>query len=114
LLWLDGAKLKGAPYMESVWYCSTKELDTEEKPHGHEFGEFLACIGSDPENPADLGGVMHFFIEDEEFIIDKSFMLFLPEGLLHCPQFVSEFHRPFLHYTGGKPSVDNYTGGPRS
>lgn len=113
LLWLDGAKLKGAPYMESVWFCSTKERE-EGDTHGHDFDEFLACIGTDPENPSDLGGVMHFFVEDEEFILDKSFLLFLPEGVMHCPMFVTEMHRPFIHYTGGKPSVENYSGGPRS
>ncbi|MDR0876338.1 MAG: hypothetical protein LBN12_09030 [Clostridiales Family XIII bacterium] len=114
LLWLDGARLKGAPYMEAVWFCSSKELDPDEDPHGHDFDEFLACIGSDPENPSDLGGVMHFFIEGEEFLIDKSFLLFLPKDLLHCPLYVTDLKRPFLHYTGGKPSVENYSGGPTS
>jgi hypothetical protein len=112
LLWLDGAKRKGAPYMEAVWFCTTKER--EEDAHDHDFGEFLACIGSDPENPDDLGAEMHFFVEDEEFVINKSFLLFLPKGVMHCPMFVTKMDRPFLHFTGGKPSVENYVGGPRS
>ena len=114
LLWLDGAKLEGAPYMEAVWFCTPKELDTEEEPHTHEFDEFLACIGSDPDNPLELGGEMHFFIEGEEFVMDKSFILFLPKGIYHCPLYVESVESPFLHFTGGRPSVLNYSGGPRS
>ncbi|MDR3364907.1 MAG: hypothetical protein LBS91_08205 [Clostridiales Family XIII bacterium] len=112
LLWLDGAKLKGAPYMESVWFCTTKER--EEDAHDHDFDEFLACVGSDPERPGELGAEMHFFVEDEEFVMDKSFLLFLPKGVRHCPMFVTKMERPFLHFTGGRPSVENYSGGPRS
>jgi len=114
LLWLDGAKLNGAPYMEAVWFCTPKELDTEEEPHTHEFDEFLACIGSDPENPGELGGELHFFIGGEEYALDKSFILYIPAGVPHCPMYVEWLDRPFLHFTGGRPSVLNYSGGPRS
>ena len=64
LLWIDGKKLPGAPYTESVWFHTTN--DTGPENHIHEnLDEFVAFIGSDPENPEELNGDISFLIGDE-------------------------------------------------
>jgi hypothetical protein len=110
LLWIDGAKLPGAPYMEAVWFCQPKpEKDEMDIPHTHEFDEFLGCIGSDPEHPEDLGGEVHIWVDGEELITDKSFLLCIPKGMHHCPMLIPKMERPIIHFTGGNSG--NYNRG---
>lgn len=102
LLWIDGAKLPGAPYMEAVWFCKPKpEKDEMDIPHTHEFDEFLGCIGSDPEHPEELGGEVHIWVDGEELVTDKSFLLCIPKGMHHCPMLIPKMERPIIHFTGG-------------
>ncbi len=102
LLWIDGAKLPGAPYMESVWFCKPKpEKDAMDIPHTHEFDEFLGILGSDPEHPEELNGECHIWVDGEELVTTKSFLLCIPKGMHHCPMLVTRMDRPMIHFTGG-------------
>ncbi len=44
---------------------------------------------------------------DEQYIITKSFLAFIPKGLAHCPLTVRDVKRPIFHFdiqtTKGKP-----------
>ena len=83
----DGKKLKGAPYAEAVWFCTTN--DTGPAPHSHEdFDEFIGFIGSDPEDPENLNGEVNFFIEDEMISSTKSCLVYIPRGLRHSPIYI--------------------------
>lgn len=42
-------------------------------------------IGTDPENPRDLGGKIEFQIGDEMHVFDKTTVIFIPKGLGHGP-----------------------------
>ncbi len=53
-------------------------------------------IGSDPENPRDLGGEVEFWLEDEKYMLTKSCLIFVPKGLRHCPLRVVKADRPIL------------------
>jgi len=35
---------------------------------------------------------------DEKYVITKSFMAFIPKGLVHCPLTVLNVKRPILHF----------------
>ncbi len=111
LLWIDGAKLPGAPYMESVWFCKPKpEPDEMDVPHTHEFDEFLGILGSDPEHPEELNGEVHIWVDGEELVTTKSFLLCVPKGMHHCPMLITRMDRPMIHFTGGN-SGDYNRGG---
>lgn len=99
LLWIDGKKLKGAPYTEAVWFKTTN--DTGPEAHSHEFDEFIGFFGTDPEHPDELGGEVAFFIEDKKFSFTKSCLVYIPRGVEHSPILVPKMDRPLLHFSGG-------------
>ncbi len=99
-LYLDTVRLPGAPYMETVWF--KKENDTGPAPHVHDFPEFIAFIGTDPENPEELGAEIEFYMgEDQGYdSTTKSTIIFVPAGVLHGPIIVPKMSRPVIHFSG--------------
>jgi hypothetical protein len=99
-VFLDGKRLKGAPYAEAVWFLTTN--DTGPAPHTHEnFDEFIGFIGSDPEHPDALNAEIDFYIEDEKITVTKSCLVYIPRGLTHSPIYVPKLQRPIIHFSGG-------------
>ena len=99
LLWIDGKKLKGAPYMEAVWFKTSN--DTGPEAHAHDFDEFIGFIGSDPDHPEELGAEVQFYIGDEYFSMTKSCLVYIPRGVMHSPILVPKLDRPIIHFSGG-------------
>lgn len=100
LLWIDGRKVEGAPYTESVWFHTTN--DTGPKSHVHDnLDEFVAFIGSDPEHPEELNGDISLMIGGEQIHTDKSTLVYVPRHILHAPLLVHRLDRDILHFSGG-------------
>jgi mannose-6-phosphate isomerase-like protein (cupin superfamily) len=99
LLFLDGQKLPGAPYMETVWFKTAN--DTGPAPHAHDFDEFIGFIGTDPEHPEELGATLQFYIGDEPVTVTKSCLVYIPRGVTHSPILVPKMDRPIFHFSGG-------------
>ena len=70
-------------------------------PHAHPFPELLSFFGTDMDNPEDLGGIVEFWLEDEKFLLDKSFVVYIPGGMTHCPLKTIKQDKPFFHFTIG-------------
>jgi hypothetical protein len=99
LLWLDGEMLKGAFYMDFVWYHQPSESGPG--PHKHDFDEVLGFIGCNPLEPGDLGGEMEIWLEDEKYTLNKTCLVFVPRGMRHCPMIARKVSRPFVHFSAG-------------
>lgn len=99
LLWLDGAKLKGAPYMEAVWFHTAN--DTGPEPHFHEFDELIGFLGSDPDHPEDLHGEVTLLLDGETIRFTESCVAFIPKGMMHSPILVPRLDRSIIHFSGG-------------
>ncbi len=101
LLWIDGKKLPGAPYMESVWFCTKN--DTGPVTHVHDnLDEFVGFVGNDPYRPDDLGADVRFYIEGQEISCqNKSCLFYVPRNVRHGPILVPGLTRPIVHFTGG-------------
>jgi len=99
LLWIDGKKLSGAPYMEAVWFNTVN--DTGPPEHAHDFDEFIGFFGSDPDHPDELNGEISFLIDGEMFSFTKSCLIYIPRGVMHSPILVPKLERPILHFSGG-------------
>ncbi len=95
ILWLEDYVIKGAPSIILSWYW--KATEKEGTPaHTHDFDEVVGFIGSDPQNPQDLGGEVEFWLEDEKYLLTKSCLIFCPKGMRHCPLKVIRADRPIL------------------
>lgn len=99
LLWIDGKKLRGAPYLEAVWFLTSNDTGPEE--HTHDFDEFLGFIGTDAEKPAELGAEIQFFLGGEAVTVTKSCLVYVPRGVRHSPILVPSLERPIIHFSGG-------------
>jgi hypothetical protein len=98
---LDGNIIEGAFHFGLSWYY--KAPDKALPAHTHDFPEILGFYGSDPYNPRDLGGEVEFWMEDEKHILTKSFLVFIPAGMKHCPLKINRIDRPMFHF-GASPS----------
>jgi len=95
ILWLEDEIVKGAFSVICSWYWKATEKEGSPS-HTHDFDEVIGFIGSDPQNPQDLGGEVEFWLEDEKYMLTKSCLIFAPKGLRHCPLRVTRVERPFL------------------
>jgi hypothetical protein len=69
--------------------------------HTHPFDEVIAFVGTNPDDPQDLGGEIELWLEDEPYILAKSCLVFIPKGLKHCPLIVRRVDRPIFHFITG-------------
>jgi len=99
LLWIDGKKLRGAPYLEAVWFLGTN--DTGPAAHTHDFDEVIGFLGTDPDDPGALGAAVTFEVEGQTVAFDRSCVIYIPRGMRHSPILVPALERPIIHFTGG-------------
>ena len=95
ILWLEDFVVQGAPSIICSWYWKATEAEGTPS-HTHDFDEVVGFLGSDWQNPGDLGGEVEFFLEDEKYLLTKSCLIFVPNGLRHCPLTVRWVDRPIL------------------
>ena len=97
ICWIDGKVVPGAFQMNTAWYAKVPERDPIFEEHCHDDAdELIGFIGSDPENPNDLGGEIEFTIGGEAHLLTKSTIIFAPAGLAHNPMRV---YRPIFHFS---------------
>jgi hypothetical protein len=66
--------------------------------HTHNFDEFLAWYGGNPEDPEAFGAevVLYLGAELEKHVFTRPTMVFLPRGFPHCPLEITRVDRPIL------------------
>jgi hypothetical protein len=100
---LDDSLVKGAMYTDCVWFLAKHGTAgvKSEVPHAHDFDEVWVFVGTVHGNPRDLGGELEFWLDDEQYIVDKSCLVFVPRGLKHGPCGVRKIDSPILFITMG-------------
>ena len=98
VLWLDPKVVPGAFHFSCSWYL--KPPDQHLEKHTHDYDEMLGFFGSNPDDPYDLGGEIEFWLEDEQYTLTKSCIIFVPKGMEHCPLKVKRVDRPIFHLGG--------------
>jgi hypothetical protein len=129
VIWMDNEVLPGGFYGEYTWQWPPRmkdqrqtarppmpELVTPElvksgkvpgiAPHSHPFIEIFTYFGTNVNDPSDLGGEIEFWLEDEKFVFTKSFMVYIPAKMEHCPLVFRRMDAPMFHMTLG--SGDKY------
>ena len=96
-IFLDEDLVGGSKMIIDIgWRFEVPNPDPVEWTHSHDFDEALCFIGTDPENPKDLGGEIEFTIGDEVHTFDKTTVIYIPKDLDHCPFIHKRVDRPFL------------------
>jgi hypothetical protein len=99
--------IPGALRVNCAWYWkgSDKVLT---KAHSHTGGEMIAFIGTNPDDPHDLGGEIEMWLGDEKYLLNKSTLVYAPPGLVHCPLIVRRVDRPIFHFVASAKEDIHY------
>lgn len=95
VLWLSDKVVPGAYNMMFSWYLKPPPKPLE--AHNHDNPEIIIFLGSNPEDPYDLGGEIEFWMEDERYDLTRSCFIWVPRGMKHCPMVVKRVDRPIIH-----------------
>jgi hypothetical protein len=100
ILALDDSVIKGAFFVESLWFWPERANKTESdvEPHKHDYDEVLAMFGTNLEDPHDLCGEVEAWLGDEKHIINKSCIIYIPKGLQHGPFKFTRLDKPVFHF----------------
>lgn len=94
-------------FVEVKWVWAPNVLGGEPgEAHYHEFDEMFIWLGTNKEDPYDLGGEVELWLGDEGKDRDKvtfttSTLIFVPKGLRHLPIVYKRVDRPMLHLAIG-------------
>ena len=101
LLWMDSNVVPGAFQMNLSWYVNAPDMRPlfKHDEHSHDFDELIGFIGSNPDDPYDLGGVIEVGINGELHRLTKSSIIFMPAGMKHLPLSIISLERPILHFS---------------
>jgi hypothetical protein len=72
----------------------------QHRPMYHPHDECYILMGTDPNNPLDLGGEAHIWLglgdRSEEHTITKPSLVWIPKGLVHSPNMFKNVRKPFF------------------
>jgi hypothetical protein len=113
IIWMDSEVIPGAFYSEIMWCWPTRRILTPAEtkkmpgvpPHTHPFTEIMGYFGTNLEDPGDLCGEIELWLEDEQFILTRSFIAYFPAGMVHCPLKHLKQDKPMFHFTMGPGQV---------
>jgi len=83
-------------YIEFGWIWDMPVPNPHIFEHSHDYDEIVLHIGSDPNNPEDLGAEIEFVVGGEPLIVDKTSALFVPKGVKHGPLTWKRVDKPHL------------------
>jgi len=99
------AYFRGARQIEGAnlnmgWQLFTQPIHLEKEPHTHDFDEYLVFLGGKLPDLFDFKAEIDFWIgeEGEQHLIDKSTIVFIPKGLVHCPLNFRKIDEPILFH----------------
>ncbi|MEM2675883.1 MAG: hypothetical protein QXT10_05260 [Candidatus Bathyarchaeia archaeon] len=101
----DGKTVPGSNFYHVHWMLPWGEFPKGapaspigHPPHMHKDPEILMFIGTDPNNPMDLGAECEFFMgpEQERHVINKTCAVYIPANLVHGPFRTLKTVRPWI------------------
>ncbi len=106
MMYLDSEVIKGGFYVECVWFWPTdQESKGSPEPHTHDYDEVIAFVGTNFNDPSDLGGIIELWIDGERNLMNQSFLAFIPAGIVHCPLKSIRIDRPIFHFATGPGKI---------
>lgn len=102
---LDGDLIKGSNSYVIHWVPKEPDMpgltsweEMRHGPHIHKAAELIIHIGTNPDDPLDLGAEVEFCMgpEMEKHIITKSTLVYIPPGFVHAPWTIKRVDRPFI------------------
>jgi hypothetical protein len=86
-------------YVEMGWVWDIPDPNDIPEHKHPDSDEFVFHIGSDHNNPEDLGGEIEFVVGGETLKIKKTSIVYIPKGVVHGPLKWKSFTRPHIQMT---------------
>ena len=99
IMYMDTHVVPGAFQMNSSWYFGPTPDGPGHGEHTHDSVELIGFLSSDPDDRENLGAEVEFTIEGEKHLLNKSTMIYVPEGMRHLPMDVRNVKRPIFHFS---------------
>jgi hypothetical protein len=106
IAFLDGKSFEGCNDYNMYWvtakpsgaYGTASWGEISHGPHTHKYPELIAHIGTDPDNPMDLGAEVEMCMgpELEKYTFNKSTVICIPANFVHAPWRILKVIRPFI------------------
>ncbi len=84
-IYVDQEVVPGAHYFMAASFSKVTGRGAPPHEHTHPYDEYLVFLGSNHEDPRDLGGEVEIFMDGERHVITKSCAVFVPAGVKHAP-----------------------------
>lgn len=86
-------------YIEAGWIVAMPDPNPHIDEHVHDYDEIVMHIGTDPDDPDDLGAEIEFMVNGEPLTLSKTSSVYVPKGMPHGPLTWKRFTRPHLEMT---------------
>ncbi len=96
-IYVDSDVVEGAHFFMAASHMGVTGRGTPDIEHSHNYDEYLVFLGSNHENPRDLGGEIEVWIDGEKHIITKSCAIFIPAGVKHAPIYFRRIDTPIWY-----------------
>ena len=97
---MDDTVVRGSHFYMVHWVLpsATSAAGIGHPPHIHKDAELLFHIGTNPDNPLDLGAEVELFMgpELERHVITKSSVVYIPPNFIHCPWKPLKTEKPWI------------------
>jgi mannose-6-phosphate isomerase-like protein (cupin superfamily) len=100
-IYVDEEVVPGAFYLMAAWWKKITGKGSPAEEHDHEFDEYLVFLGTNPEDPNDLGGEVELWLGGEKHMIYKSCAIFIPAGTRHAPIYFKKITTPICYLATG-------------
>ena len=81
VIYMDERIVPGSFYVEAVWVVGS--IPRSHPEHCHEYDEVVGFVGSNMEDPTDLGGEIDFVFDGVKTTITKTCFIHVPAGVQH-------------------------------
>jgi hypothetical protein len=92
IIYMDNRVVPGSFYVEAVWV--TGSVPTVHPVHRHDHDEILGFVGSNMEDPTDLGAEIDLVIDGVKTTITKTCFVHVPAGVEHGGLCFRKIDRP--------------------
>ena len=93
VIYMDDKVIPGSFYVEAVWVVGS--IPRPHPLHHHDdHDEIVGFVGSNPDDPEDLGGEIDFEVDGDKMTITKTCFIHIPAGVKHGGLCFRKIDRP--------------------
>lgn len=92
VIYMDDRVVPGSFYVEAAWAVGS--IPRSHPEHCHDFDEIVGFVGSNMDDPTDLGGEIDFVLDGKKMTITKTCFIHVPAGVTHGGLCFRKIDRP--------------------